>query len=139
MNNLGFMTQKDSQEKLLQFRMMEARLEGLMKHREFIANRILEIDATSVSIDEVAKSKGEVLFHVGGEAFMQAKPANEGRVVVIIGADVAMEKDVPDAKKILESRKKEAEDAMKHVQKEIETISKSLEAMLPELEAGHEH
>lgn len=135
MNNLGFMTQKDSQEKMLQFRMLESRLEGMMKHREMVLNRIAEIDATISSISEIEKSKDHVLFHVGGEAFVQAKPSSEGKIIVMLGADVAMEKTVPEAKKILDARKKEAETVSGQVQREIENLSKMLENMMPGLEA----
>jgi len=120
---------------MMQFRMVEARLDGMIKHREFVANRIAEIEGTVASIDEISKAKGEVMFHVGGEAFMQARPSEGGKVLVTIGADVALEKTVEEAKKLLQSRRKEAEDAMGDIQKEIENLTRTLEGMMPEMEA----
>lgn len=129
------MAQKDSEQKLLDLRMLEARLEALAKHREFVATRILEIDTTVNSIDEISKANSNVIFHVGGEAFMPASPSKEGKVIVMIGADVAMEKDVSDAKNILASRRKEAEDALKQVQSEMEALNKKIESAAMSIEA----
>lgn len=139
MNNLGFMTQKDSQEKLLQFRMLEARLENLIKQRDLVANRLVEFENTIASIDEVTKAKSDVAFHVGSDAFIPANPVADGKLVVLIGADVALEKSAADAKKILEGRKTEIGEALKQIQKEVENTSKMLEGMVPEIEAMHGH
>lgn len=115
-------------------RVLESRIEGLAKHMEFVAGRISEIEGTMSSIAEVSKAKGDVVFHVGGEAFMPAKPSGDGKVIVVIGADVAMEKTVDEARALLESRKKEAEDVMRHVQKDIEYLTKKMESAAAGLE-----
>ena len=133
------MAQKDSQEKVLQFRLLEARLEGLIRHRELVANRLAEIEGTIAGIDEIDKSKGSVAFHVGTGAFVPAKPATDENIIVTIGADVAVEKTVPNAKKLLETMMKEANEALNEVQKEIEALTKMLEEMVPEIEAAHGH
>lgn len=131
------MGQKDDQ--MMELRLVESRIEALMKHREMVANRVMEIEGTATSIEELSKSKGDVLFHVGGEAFFPANPVKEGKVVVMAGADVAIEKNIEDAKTLLQKRKKEAEDILAQVQKEIERLSKEASGMAQEIEQGHEH
>jgi prefoldin alpha subunit len=117
---------------MTRLRVLEASLESMMKQREMIIGRIAEIDATITGIEEASKAKGEVLFHIGGEAFMQAKPSTDGKIIVMIGADVALEKTPEEAKKVLEERKAEASKIMMQIQKEIENSTRELE----ELAAG---
>lgn len=129
------MAQKDSQEAMIQFRMMEARLETMVKQRDMVVNRLAEIENTIAGVEEVAKAKGDVLFHVGGEAFLPAKPVQDGSVVVMIGADVALEKTVPEAKTMLESRLREAQNVLGQIEAEIENLSKTLESMVPGMQS----
>lgn len=129
------MSSKD-QEAALQFRLLEAKLEGMARQREMVANRMSEIDATIAGIEEISKAKDEVVFHVGGEAFMPARPAKDAKMIVMIGAEVAVEKTVDESKALLHSRRKEAEDVMKHLEREIEGVTKQLEEMMPTLDSG---
>jgi prefoldin alpha subunit len=124
---------------MMHLKMLEARIENMMKQREMLANRIAEIDATSAGIEEASKAKGDVLFHIGGEAFMHARPSNEGKVIVMIGAEVALEKSAEDAVKILGDRKVEANNILGQIQKEIENSAKELESLAAGMDHGHEH
>ena len=124
---------------MMHLKMLEARIENMMKQREMLANRMAEIDATSAGIEEASKAEGDVLFHIGGEAFMHAKPSNDGKVIVMIGAEVALEKSAEDARKILEDRKAEASNILGQIQKEIENSAKELEVLAAGLDHGREH
>lgn len=128
-----------SDDGMMQLRVLEARLESMTRQREMLANRMAEIDATAAGIEEASRAKGDVLFHVGGEAFVQAKPSNEGKVIVMIGADVALEKTPEEAEKVLEERKAEAAKIMSQIQKEIESSTRELEELAAGLEKGHAH
>jgi len=123
----------------MHIRMLEARIENMMKQREMLANRIAEIDATAAGIEEASKAKGDVLFHIGGEAFMHAKPSNDGKVIVMIGAEVALEKSAEEAVKILGERKAEANNILGQIQKEIESSTRELETEAAKMEHGHTH
>lgn len=113
----------------VEMRNMETRLDVLMKNKEMLAHRLAEIQGTISGIEEASKAGGEMLFHVGGEAFVKAKPEKDGKVIVMIGADVALEKTAEDAKAFLEKRKNEVEDVAGKAQKEIELLTKRLESM----------
>jgi prefoldin alpha subunit len=125
-----------SEHNMTRLRVLEASLESMMKQREMIIGRIAEIDATIAGIEEASKAKGEVLFHIGGEAFMQAKPSTDGKIIVMIGADVALEKTPEEAKKVLEERKAEAGKIMMQIQKEIENSTRELEELAAGLDKG---
>ena len=115
--------QDGSQQSMVELRMLEEKLQALAKHKEMVNGRIMEIDSTRAGLEEISKAKEDVIFHVGGEAFVKAKPLPDNKVVVMLGADVAVERSMDEAKAILESRRAEAMDALAEVDKEILTLT----------------
>lgn len=132
------MSQKEQQEKMMTFRIMEARMEELSRSREALAARMANIENTIASIDELSKAKGDFSFHLGDGIFFPAKTA-EGKVMVTVGADVAMERTLPEARKMLETRKAEAIGAIGSMQKEMEDLSKKMEVLMHDMGIDHAH
>lgn len=124
---------KDLQEKILAYRILEARLDSLVKQRDLLANKILEIQISLNSIDEISKSNEEILFPIGSQAYAFGKVIEKNKLIVEIGAGVALEKNVGEAKEILNRRKKEIESGLGEVQKSVLEISAGLELLGPEI------
>ncbi len=116
----------NQQAKMMELRMMEERMNAMNRQKEMIQQRLLDIENTKTSIDNLSKSDGDSIFHIGGEAFISGKPVKKNKIIIMIGADVAVEKNTEDAQRILESRKKEAEVAIKQVDEEIIKITDRL-------------
>ena len=117
------MKEDQIREKVAAFRILESRLEALARQREIISNKILEIDSTVRSIKEVSKTKDDVLFPLGSEAYTFGKMGEEKNFIVEIGANVALEKTGEEAIVILNKRKSELETIMKSSQEEISKTS----------------
>ncbi len=128
------MAEKELQEKMLMYRILEARLDGLVKQRDFVASKIIELQTTLASIDEVEKSNGEILFPIGGEAYTRADSVQKGKLIISIGANVALEKTAEEGKVILSKRKSELEKAANEMQNEIVKISNTLSSLAPEIQ-----
>jgi len=124
---------KELEEKILAYRILEARLDSLLKQRELIASKIVEIQTTLQSIEEIGKAKGETLFPIGSEAYTFGRITDKKKLIVEIGANVAMEKTVDEGKEILNKRRDEMENALNRLQKNILEISSSIEALGPEI------
>ena len=137
--------QREFQEKVLAYRILESRLNSLAQQRELITNKLIEIQTTLNSIDEIEKSKEEVLFPLGSEAYAFGKVADKTKMIVEVGAGVALEKTVGEAKEILKSRMTDIENALTTVQRNMQEASESLEVLEPELQQmmekqqRHEH
>jgi prefoldin alpha subunit len=126
--------QKELQEKMLTYRILEARLEGLLKQRDMIASKLFEVQTTLVSMDEIGKSDQEILFPIGAEAYTFGKVADKKKFIVDIGANIALEKSVEEGKQILDKRKSEMEEALNSMQNDIAQISSTLEVLGPEIQ-----
>lgn len=125
---------KELQEKILAYRILEARLDSLLKQRNMLASKLIEIQTTLQSIDEIEKGKGEILFPIGSEAYTFGKVIDKKKLIVGIGANVALEKSVEKGKEILNKRRKELENALNGLQKSIVEISSNLGQLGPEIE-----
>lgn len=129
------MGEKELQEKLMTYRVLEARLEGLVKQRDMLVNKIIELQSTLQSLDDLEKSESEILFPIGGNAFKSAKIVNRDRLIVEIGANVALEKSTEDGRAIIKKRKDELENFVNHMQEEMVKISNAVNQLGPELQA----
>ena len=124
--------EKDLQEKILTYRVLEARLDGLLKQRDALIAKLIEMQSTIASIEEIEKSD-EFLFQIGSQAYTPGKVIDKNNIVIEVGAGIALEKTAKEAKETLESRKKDMENFLSEMQGEIETISSTLESLGQEL------
>jgi prefoldin alpha subunit len=124
--------QKELQEKVMVYRILEARLQGMLKQRDMIASKIVELQTTLSSMDEILKGE-EVLFPVGGEAYTLGKVTEKNSIIVEIGAGIAMKKTVEEGKDVLDKRIEEMNNTLRSIQTEIIQLSNNLELLGPEI------
>ena len=123
------------QQKMVTFRLLESRLQNLSNQREAIFGRLSEINSTIASINEIQKTGGEALFPIGSSAFVLGKITDTKKLIVEIGAGVALEKDFEEGKKTLEKNKTELENLTKEIDKEMTQTSGMMELLAPEIES----
>jgi len=126
--------QKELQEKVLAYRLLESRIDSLLKQREFLANKLVELHATLESVDEIEKSKEDVLFPLGGAAYTFGKVTDKNKMLVEVGAGVALEKNFTEARDILNERKNDIENALTTIQRNIQETSESLQVLEPQIQ-----
>jgi prefoldin alpha subunit len=97
--------ERELQEKILAYRIFESRLNALLKQRDLIVNKIVEINSTLESIDEIEKSD-EALFSIGSEAYAKGKIVDKEKVIIEIGANIAIEKRHEGSKRNAREEKK---------------------------------
>jgi prefoldin alpha subunit len=124
--------EKELQEKLLAYRIIESRLDNFMGQRDAMMNRILEIETTLSSLKEMGKEN--ITFSLGSGAHAFGKIENRDKIIVEIGAGIAVEKTAKEAEEILSKRKDEMENALKELQRGIMQLSTGLENLAPEIQ-----
>jgi prefoldin alpha subunit len=125
---------REMQERVAAFRLLESKLKGLAQQREILASKIMEVRSTLASVDEIVRNQGDILFPVGSAAYVHGNIKDGKNIVVEIGAGVALEKDVEDARKTLEARLKELEDVFVNLQNEISRVSSVMDEIQSNLE-----
>jgi prefoldin alpha subunit len=125
--------ERELQEKMLTYRILESRLEALIKQRDMVATKLVEIQSTINSIEESQKSD-EILFNMGSDVFAPGKIIDKNRIIVEVGASVAMEKSVDETKEVLQKRSNDLQTSLNSVQKDMVQISVALERLGPEIQ-----
>jgi len=125
--------EKELQEKILVFRLLESRFENMVKQRDVLASKIVELQTTLNTIDEM-KTGDDVLFSLGSSAYAKGKLSDKNKIIVEVGAGVVLEKGLDEAKQILSSRANEIQRVLMKIQREISEISSELERLEPEIQ-----
>jgi prefoldin alpha subunit len=119
--------QKEIQEKLVRYQILEGRIKVSLKRREMLIAKIVEVEITLNSIEEVEKNKeSEILLPLGSSVHIPGVLKDVKRMIVEIGADVAIEKDIESTKKILEKRKDLMNNGLQSMEIEITNITNEL-------------
>ena len=126
--------QKELQQKVLAYRILESRIDSLLKQREFLANKLVEMQTTLESIDEIEKSKENILFPLGSAAYTFGRIVDKDKIIVEVGAGVALEKNFTEARGILNERKNDIENALTTLQRNIQEVSESLQSLEPQIQ-----
>jgi len=126
------MEEKKLEERVLAYRFLESRFNALIKQRDLLNSKLVEIQSTLESIEEIEKSE-EILFPLASGAYTLGKIIDKQKIVLSIGANIAVEKSLADAKKFLNERKNEIEKALNQVNKEIANLSFKLQVLEREI------
>jgi prefoldin alpha subunit len=117
------------------YRIVESRIDALIRQRDFFLNKAIELQNTIASIDEIAKSKEEILFPIGSESYSFGKVVDKDKIIVEIGAGIALEKSFEEAKEIIRKRKTDIETAVKAIQEDVQKLSQSLSSLEFEIQS----
>ena len=119
--------QKEFQEKLVRYQILEGRVKALLQRREMLITKIVEVENTLTSMGEIEKEKeSEILLPLGSNVYIPGILKDVKKMIVEIGADVALEKDIVDAKKILGERKDIMNNGLQSIEKEITNITNEM-------------
>jgi len=129
------MPQNEIQQKLMQYQALENTLQELSQRREIFGMRLMEIEQTKQALDEIKDSKdSDVFVPLGSSVFLPGKLKEKEKMIVEVGADVALEKEPDQVKRILEEKKKILEEGLEDLQKDMMNIVKQMRTIQPELQ-----
>jgi len=102
--------EKEEKEKagkeIFELNMLEGRLRELEQQVAIVEQQVLEQQLLEQNLEEIKEKKGEeVKVPLGKGVFVPAKLENVKKVLVDVGAKVVLEKNIEDAKKIVQKRK----------------------------------
>jgi len=119
--------QKEFQEKLVRYQILEGRVKALLQRREMLITKIVEVENTLTSMGEIEKEKeSEILLPLGSNVYIPGILKDVKKMIVEIGADVSLEKDIVDAKKILGERKDIMNNVLQSIEKVITNITNEM-------------
>ncbi|HDM05731.1 MAG TPA: prefoldin subunit alpha [Candidatus Aenigmarchaeota archaeon] len=121
------MEKKNLRSKLLEFQLVENRLKVLESRRNLILSKIAEIERTIQCLDDVQKSgKSEILLSIGSNVYVPGSLKKSEKILVELGAGVAVEKSVEGARSFLEKKLKILENGIASIENEMVNLSQRL-------------
>ena len=122
------MSEEQAQQLLQQMQMLENMFAELSQKENSIVNIIRDANSAIKSIQELkANPDSESLVPVGMGTFIKTKSMSDEKIVVNVGAGVAIEKDHDSALNYLESKIKELEVALQETNSQRQQIAANIE------------
>ena len=122
------MSEEQAQQLLYQMQMMEGYLSELSQKETTIVSIIREASSAIQSLKTIdTKTDNETLVPVGLGTFIKTKTVPNEKLILNIGAGIAVEKDKDSAINFLELRLKEMQVALQETSNQKQQISASLE------------
>ena len=114
--------EEKAREMFMEFQALEQHIKQLQKQLELVTSQMIDLTATNSSLDEFANVdiKKEVFVPLNSGIFAKASIINTQELLVNVGANVAVKKDVASTKKL--------------ISKQIDEIRKIQRQMIDELE-----
>jgi len=107
------MSKEETQQLLYQMQMLESYYVDLTQRENTLVNLLREATSAVESIKTInEKSESDTLIPLGLGTFVKTKISSTDKIILNIGADVAIEKNKDSALAFLESRIKEVEVAL---------------------------
>jgi prefoldin alpha subunit len=134
-------TQEQAEQQLNQLvseiRTLEAYYNEIVSRMQAASNGLTEFRAAIQAVDALNQGqKSDLLIPIGGGLLLPVSEVETKRLILSVGAGVALEKDMDSAKSFLQAREKELEravDALEQQRKEIGSRLESGKAVLQQL------
>jgi len=121
---------------VVEIRYLENLAQSLQQRIGYVEAAIAEVQVASSTVDALSKEStgADILVPVGGGSYVRAKVADVEKLIVGIGADVAVEKTVKEATESYEERINEMRKVRTSLGEEIERVATAIAKGRQELE-----
>ena len=129
------MTDEKDRERLVRYQVLHQRIQVLDNRRNLVLNRLIEVENTLFSLDELKQQKNKDIFlPLGSGVHASGSLKNVDNMIVLIGADVAIDMSFDKAKNTLEDNKKVLEDGLKTIEDELDKLAEELMNLEPQVQ-----
>ncbi len=127
----------DAQRKLMyEFEQYSRELQALNEEKNRFAMKRLEIEGAKNALTELSKSEKDVeaMIPLGSGVFLKGVVSDTKSAVVSVGAEVAVQKDIPDAKTFLSEQVTNIDKALANIDQRIMLVDKDAQKISRELQ-----
>jgi prefoldin alpha subunit len=112
----------------VEMRFLEQTAETLQQRISMVNAAITDLSYANVALENLEKEKenAELLVPIGGSSYIKAKLTSHDKVIVGMGANVSIEKTLPEAKVLIKERLEELEKSMRSAQQQFSQIAERI-------------
>ena len=117
--------EKKAQEMYMEFQALDQHIKQLQKQLEMVTHQLFELNATSNSLDDFKKidSGKEIFVPLSSGIFAKANVKDTSELLVNVGANVAVKKDITSTKKLIQEQMEEIKKIQKQMIDELEKMT----------------
>ncbi|MEK6903745.1 MAG: prefoldin subunit alpha [Nanoarchaeota archaeon] len=130
----------EKKQKYLEFKSLEQQLQQLQEQSQILQQQITELMQLSNALDDfsVVKKNAPMFVTLGNGVYAQAELKETQKVLLMVGAGVAVSKTIPEAKSTIEKQVAELQDLFQTVHEQTERYLARAQELQKELTAGNE-
>lgn len=128
--------QKELNEKYFELQILEQQLKQVNQQLLSMDNQILELQRIKDNLDDISKTKTntELLVALGGGVFSKAELKDNNTVLVNVGANIIVEKDIASSKGIINNQMGQVNEAIKQFEQEFQMLAMNSQAIQLDLQ-----
>ncbi|MBU0614768.1 MAG: prefoldin subunit alpha [Nanoarchaeota archaeon] len=129
---------EDIKEKYMEYKMLAQQIQELQKQVENMTEQQAEVKGMIQGLDDLKKTKQgtEILFPISSGIFTKATIKDPNELLVNVGSNVVVSKDVESAKKLLEDNIEEIKNTQAHLLAQVEIFAEKAVKLEKEIEAA---
>ncbi|MCK5234413.1 MAG: prefoldin subunit alpha [Candidatus Aenigmarchaeota archaeon] len=130
------MDEQELQAKLMEIEIIKQQLGQMDQQKAQINARLMDAQAAAQTIADMKDTDGaiDVLVPVGGGMFTKASVSDAKKLIVHVGADIAVEKSLPEAKALMDEMKSGYEKMFNDIDKDIQNLQNHGESIYSMIE-----
>lgn len=130
---------KEAQEKVMKYQLLSERMKMLDNRRQLLISKILEINSTTQTIQDLEKDKeSTIMLPLGSGVYVNGSVKNKDNLIVMLSRDIAIDMNIDKTKETLEKNKKTLENGLKIVEEDIIKIEQEMARLEPDVRAYFE-
>ncbi len=112
----------------VEMRFLEQTAESLQQRISMVNAAMTDLAYANMALESIEKEKenAELLVPIGGSSYIKVKLASSDKVIVGMGANVSIEKTLPEAKAIVKERLEELEKTMRSAQQQFGQVAERI-------------
>jgi prefoldin alpha subunit len=112
----------------VEMRFLEQTAETLQQRIGMVNAAITDLSYANMALENLEKEKenAELLVPIGGSSYIKAKLTSHDKVIVGMGANISIEKTLPEAKALIKERLEELEKSMRSAQQQFSQIAERI-------------
>lgn len=117
--------QKELNEKYIELQIIEQQLKQVNQQLLNLDSQFLELQRIKDNLDDITKTKKntELLVALGGGVFSKAELKDNKTVLVNVGANTVVEKDIPSSKELISNQINQVKDVVKQLEQEFQILA----------------
>lgn len=130
------LTEDELKERYMKFKAIQEQIENFSQQSEILNQNNADLEMSKEVIEELSKTKKdtEILAPIANGVFMKTNLGDNQKLLINVGSDTVIEKNVPEVLKLLEEQKKEMTLKVVQVQAVLGELQKEAMKIYQEIE-----